>query len=145
MDIEDIRQIEKVVDRLAAIGPSGVRPPHCWFCGKLDAWFLCDCRDARDAQAGKRAKPRVEMRAGKTVIVLEPEVMAREHNRVWARYAPPANASPVSIKEPSVSTGPANAAPSDRPVSTDRSEARKAYQRELMRKRRAVQSGKQEP
>ena len=149
MDLDEIRKIEKVVDRLAASGPRKVRPPHCWFCGKLDAWFQCDCPDARDAQAGKRAKPRVGMRDGKTVIVLEPEVMAREHNRVWARYEAPKPA-PVhaGVGSNPVNTDPVHAAVGNAAVNTsvtegvhapsDAEAARKAYRREWQRKKRAA-------
>lgn len=58
LDIEDIRQLRTVVERLRAQGPSGVSAPHCWFCGKVEAWFRCDCKDAIQAQEGKRNKPR---------------------------------------------------------------------------------------
>ncbi len=91
MDLDEIRQIEKVVDRLKAQGPSGVAPPHCWFCGKVEAWFKCDCQDAQDARAGKRNKPRwVERKDGTQIIILDPDVIAREHNQKRKRYEPPA-------------------------------------------------------
>lgn len=99
MDLDDIRQLDKVVDRLAAAGPSGVSAPHCWFCGKIEAWFKCDCKDAQDARDGKRNKPRVVVRDGHTLIILDPEVMEREHNRRRKRYVPPADSS---VNRPSV-------------------------------------------
>ena len=88
MEISEIRKMERVVDRLAAAGPSGIAPPHCWFCGKIEPWFMCDCKDAVAAQEGKRNKPRwVEKDGkphitwvesdGKMLIVLDPDVIAR--------------------------------------------------------------------
>lgn len=128
MNIEELRKIDKVVDRLAAQGPSGISPPHCWFCGKIEAWFRCDCKDAQDAQAGKRNRPRVVERDGKMLVILDPEVMAREHNQQRKRYAPPANT-------PANSVAAANAPPADPANKPDR----KAYMRDLMRQRRAKQ------
>ena len=69
MDLDDIRQIETVVARLAAFGPSGISAPHCWFCGKVGSvWFTipvgipggstCDCAKSQEARAGKRDRPR---------------------------------------------------------------------------------------
>ncbi len=99
MDGDEIRKIDKVVDRLAAAGPSGVSAPHCWFCGKIEAWFRCDCKDAQDARNGKRAKPRVVVKDGKTLVILDPEVMAREHNQRRPRYVPPPKVEPPNQRE----------------------------------------------
>ncbi len=133
---DEDRELEaRAAARIASQTPSNIAPPHCWFCGKLEAWFACDCRDARDAQAGKRAKPRVAFRDRKTLIVLDREVMDREHNQKRPRATPPVS-NPVST-EP-VSTAPAGAVSSP-PVSTE--EARRAYQRDLMRRRRAAAKG----
>ncbi len=94
MDLKEIKELPTVVERLQASGPSGVSAPHCWFCGKIEAWFRCDCKDAQDARDGKRAKPRVVVKDGKTLVILDPEVMAREHNRARPRYVPP---KPVTL------------------------------------------------
>lgn len=98
MELSDISGLETVKERLAAAGPSGVSAPHCWFCGKVEAWFRCDCRDATAAREGKRAKPRVVERDGHMLIILDPEVMARPHNQGRKRYVPPVHA-PVQAPE----------------------------------------------
>lgn len=121
MDVEEIRELEKVVERLAASGPSKVRAPHCWFCGKIEAWFLCDCPEAREAQSGKRTKPRFDAKLG--AMILDEEIIQRNLDRGFGRRYEPPPANAVA----------ANSSPANAPVSTDR----KAYQRELMRKRRA--------
>ena len=87
---EDIKELPTVVERLKAQGPSGIAPPHCWFCGKIEAWFKCDCQDAQDARAGKRNKPRWVEKDGKSYIILDPDVIARAHNQRRKRYEPPA-------------------------------------------------------
>ena len=89
MDNETSDQFAKrVADRIAkqTAGPN-TASPHCWFCGKIEAWFRCDCADAIGAQQGKRNKPRwVRLKDGREVIVLDPDVIAREHNQGRKRY-----------------------------------------------------------
>lgn len=50
---EKLQHQQLVADRLAAQGPSGISAPHCWFCGKIEAWFACDCPKAREAQKAR--------------------------------------------------------------------------------------------
>lgn len=100
MDIEEIRKLDKVVDRLAAAGPSPVSAPHCWFCGSCWAWFQCSCQDAQDARDGKRNKPRVVERGGQMLIILDPDII--ERNKAWGRkrYEPPVTQpAPVTPSE----------------------------------------------
>jgi hypothetical protein len=149
MELSEIRQLEKVVDRLKAAGPSGVSPPHCWFCGKLSPWFWCDCRDAVDARAGKRAKPLVVDREGQMLIVLDPEVMARPHNQGRKRYVAPANSPPVTPVTPVTPverngapesvTGAGLVTPLDPGVTPVRSTAAERMRR--MRERKAKRDG----
>ena len=117
MDLSDIRKLDKVVDRLKAAGPSGVAPPHCWFCGKIEAWFRCDCKDAIEAQQGKRNKPRWVEKGGKSYIILDPDVIAREHNQRRKRYEPPeASGKPPVPTVPGVQKGAAGIEPKRREV-----------------------------
>jgi hypothetical protein len=131
MDMSDIDLKARAADRIAAQKPSGIRAAHCWFCNKIEAWFQCDCPEARDAQQGKRAKPRFDAKRG--VMVLDDDIVAR--NEAWGYKRTPVVGA---VSTQPVSTAPAGAVSSP-PVSTDRDEARKAYQRDLMRKRRAKQ------
>ena len=82
MDDENAEQFAKrVADRVAKQTGEQPSPAHCWFCGKVEAWFRCDCKDATDARAGKRNKPRWVEKDGKGYIILDPDVIAREHNQ----------------------------------------------------------------
>lgn len=150
MDLEDIRKLDKVVDRLEAAGPSGISAPHCWFCGKIEAWFGCDCRDAQDAREDKRNKPRVIQGGGKMLVILDPEVMEREHNRRRKRYVPSPSVAPVTPVRltPSVDSVDSKMPSVDSAVSTapikivhassdEKATARRAYKAEHERQRRA--------
>ena len=75
MDLSEIRKLDKVVDRLAAAGPSGISAPHCWFCGKVGSvWFAipvgvpggstCDCVKSQEAREGKRPQPKWNDKTG---------------------------------------------------------------------------------
>lgn len=147
MDIEEIRQIEKVADRLAALGPSGVRPSHCWFCGKIGAWFFCDCQEARDAQAGKRTKPRAVQRNGRWLMVLDEEIVKRNEGWGFARHyvAPSPTVDTVDTSrgasvDSSVDNSVDTSDSVDSRVDTvDRSASRRAYKAEHERQRRAKQ------
>jgi len=60
----------------------------CFYCGGSSPWFLCVCGEAKEAQEGKRPKPRVVVREvdgrRQTFIIVEPEVADRAH--VYKRY-----------------------------------------------------------
>jgi hypothetical protein len=158
LDLDEIRELPSVVERIAAGGPSKTSAPHCWFCGKLTAWFLCDCPDARNAQAQKRPRPYAKvLKSGQRVIVLDPEVRDREHNRRRPRYVPPAN------KSATVDSGPATIGQNvdssvdsdtvDSPLgredgtvdSVDSESTRRAKRAEYERLRRVRLAGNQEP
>lgn len=170
MELADIRELPSVVERLKAIGPSGVRGPHCWFCGKIETWFQCDCPEAREAQQGKRAKPRYD--AKKRAMILDEDIIQR--NLAWGygrRYvaAKPTDAVHVPRKPKPVNSEPVHAADSvnrtaeksvhapasvNTAVNRDTTEpvhaeseddARKAYRREWQRKKRAALAAKQQP
>lgn len=52
-------------------------PVGCFYCGKVCPWFQCDCRWVREIRAGGRAKPRVRIIDGRTIIVLDAETVER--------------------------------------------------------------------
>ena len=150
MDLKEIRKIEKVVDRLAAIGPSGVSPPHCWFCGKVEAWLQCDCPGARDAQQGKRPKPRWDHR--RNCIILDEALIAANEKLGYKRYRQAVHKPPKPVHAPLgvdiVDTDPVHAELSPvhavhDPVHAAQSEpsnggaSRKAYKAAHERERRA--------
>lgn len=125
--------LETVVERLAARGPNPIRPVHCWFCAKIEPWWTCDCKDARDARNGLRAKPRYDAKLG--AMILDEDII--ERNVAWGIARRMAANDPAN--KPDVSSETANAEPVSRESANadgDRAEARRAYQRELMRKRR---------
>lgn len=163
MDLQDIRQLPTVAERLKAMGPGQRRGPHCWFCGKVEAWFQCDCKEAVDAQQGRRPKPRFDAK-----MILDEEII--ERNLKWGvgrRYMAPAK--PILLpgppqpreqkKAPSVNkpvheavhtAAPVNAdadvtvhAPAetvhagDSAVHADSGAARRAYRADWQRKKRA--------
>jgi hypothetical protein len=152
VDITEVDLKALAAGRIAAQKPSGVRAAHCWFCNKIEAWFLCDCPEAREAQSGKRAKPYFDRKRG--TMVLDEEIIKR--NLAWGhgrRYEPPPN--PVNTQEPTeqavnksvnkkpaaVHAKPAIATPlvSVTVHTVDPDAARKAYRREWQRQRRAKQ------
>ncbi len=52
------------------------RYTRCLYCGASYPWWQCSCLWAREAQEGKRAKPKVLNRNGRQVIVLDAEAAA---------------------------------------------------------------------
>lgn len=135
-----------VAARLAAQTPSNTRPAHCWFCGKIEAWFQCNCPEARDAQQGRRAKPRYDAKLD--AMILDEEIIRR--NLDWGvarRY--------VAAKPAVTPVTPAPAESVTRPMEsvTERQEGDAAVtpvsptaeRMRRYRQRRAEQRGKQEP
>ncbi len=138
---------DTVVERLAARGPSGIRAPHCWFCGKVEAWFQCDCPEARDAQQGRRTKPRFDATLG--AMILDEDIIERNlkwgYARRYVRAGSAERSKPQAITVDSVNTTVNTAVNetavntvNETPVSTAKSD-RRAYHREYMRKRREQQ------
>jgi len=173
VDLDDIRELPTVVARLEAMGPSKVRGPHCWFCGKIEAWFQCDCPEARAAQQPKHANPWYDVE--RDAMILDEEIIKR--NLAWGfarRYIPaaPANTPAKGVHArhrvdstvdstvdnsvdsvDSVDSQKLSAAPTVDSVdsgggsvdSVDKTASRLARRAEYERQRRAKQSGKQEP
>jgi hypothetical protein len=83
--------LETVVERLEARGPSGISPPQCWYCGRIEAWFRCDCLDVQAIRRGEKDPPRVVSRDGHMLVILDEETIARNSGR--KRYGVP-GASP---------------------------------------------------
>lgn len=140
-------ELESVVDRLRARGPSNQSAVRCWYCQRISAWWDCDCLGAREAREGKRPKPRVVFRDGKTIIVLDEETvranekLGRKRYRSKAVHAAPVTPEPVHKGAP-VDSEVVHAAPeavhNPDPVDTDeKASARKAYKAEWMRRRRS--------
>lgn len=142
--VEEIRELPSVVDRLAAAGPSKVRGPHCWFCGKIEAWFLCDCPEARDAQQGKRAKPRFDAKLG--AMILDEEII--ERNLAWGfgrRYVAAAKPSVDKSVDSVDKFSRVDTSSVDKSTSVDsavdKAAGQRAYKAENERQRRAKQKG----
>lgn len=137
MDSADIRELPTVVERLAAMGPRGVRGPHCWFCGKIEAWFLCDCHEALAAQQGKRVRPVFDAKRG--VMILDEEIVRR--NLVWGfarRYIVHGVDSVDRCVDKNGVPGASSVDSVDSaPVAVDKLAARRAYKAEHERQRRA--------
>ena len=138
MDLADIKELETVVLRLAARGPSGVRAPHCWFCGKIEPWFWCDCPEARAAQQGKRARPRFDDDRG--VMILDEEIIRRNVDWGFARRCGPAQTVHAA---PTVDNS-VDSVDSLSGAAVDKLAARRAYKAEHERQRRARQSAQTE-
>jgi hypothetical protein len=54
-----------------------VQVARCLYCGSLGVWWECHCRASVEAQEGRRPKPKVLVRDGKTIIVVDAETAAR--------------------------------------------------------------------
>jgi len=67
--------------------------PRCLYCGSGCPWWDCDCARACEVRAGKRPKPRVKVRDGKTLIILDAEAAA--HNALGYAYWRPNGGSAV--------------------------------------------------
>lgn len=80
--------LETVVGRLRARGPSNQSGVKCWFCQRIAPWWECDCVGATEAKTGKRPKPRVVFRDGVQVIVLDKETVQANVRLGRRRYKP---------------------------------------------------------
>jgi hypothetical protein len=140
---------QSVVERLAAAGPSNVRGPHCWYCGKVQAWWDCDCEDVKLIKAGKKDPPRVVWRDGKMLVVLDEETIRRNQALGFKRYAPPAKSvtpvtpEPLSVT-PSTVTRPKTVTPEPKESVTPRS-ASADRQRRYRERRAAAKAGSKKP
>lgn len=143
LTIEELRGFEKVKERLEAAGPSNIRGPHCWFCGKGEPWFTCDCKKAREAQKsrdlGKRdGYPRFNVKLN---CIENLETIRFNEELGFKRYVQ----APVHALTTSVHAGtPVNSVNTEDPefddedkVKGDREAARKVYRAAWQRERRA--------
>jgi hypothetical protein len=130
----DFSGLEKVVDRLAAAGPSNVSPARCWYCQRIQPWFLCDCPDVREIRVGRKAAPRVVFRGGHAIVILDEETIRKNEALGRKRYVPVDNVdiAPVAAVDIRVVDNVDTAT-----VDT----SRKAYQAEWLRKKRAEAKG----
>ena len=160
MDLNEIRQLPTVIARMAATGRSNIRGPHCWFCGKIEPWFTCDCKKAREAQKardlGKRdGYPRFNVRLN-CIENLDEETIRFNEGLGFKRYVPPeAIALPVHAvdtvdtsavdSEPEIVHAHETAPPNVDTVDTNA--ARRAYkaEHERMRRKRERDRAAKEP
>lgn len=147
MDIADLDLKALAAGRIAAQKRSGIRPAHCWFCNKIEAWFLCDCPEAREAQSdqagknGKRTKPRFDAKLGS--MVLDEDIIQRNLGWGYARrYVPAKRVTPtVTPVTPSVdqSVTPADAAVTVGVTESSKATTSAAERQKRYRERRAKQ------
>jgi hypothetical protein len=119
---------------------------------------MCDCREAREAREGKRAKPRVRVVGGRTFVELEDEVARRGHVYPYYGVMPEAG-DLVSGKRPSAPevrrsgrTGlpeviefGSGTSTGEVVVELDAKAKRKAYRREWMARQRAAKKNGSSP
>lgn len=105
------------------------RAPWCFYCGRVGAWFTCDCSEALEARNGKRVKPKFVKRGELNVMVLEPELLERPWNK---ERLPVYEAPVVASTEAGLSTG-------EEIIGVD--ERRRRRQAEWARAKRAKQRG----
>ena len=153
----DRLEFNTVVERLAAAGPRQIMGPHCWFCGKVEAWFSCDCKKAREAQKdrdlGKReGYPRFNVRLN-CIENLDEETIRFNEGLGFKRLVPPeiialaVHAEPEAVDTvdtPAVDVEPESVHANETAslsVDTvhDTKAARKAYKAAHERQRRAKQ------
>lgn len=120
------------LDPYCRLKPSPAAAIGCLYCGSGYPWFLqvggCSCFRAVEAREGKRAKPRYDPRT--KVYTLDPEAAVNS----W--LAKQLSGRIVSTETPAVSNPPLAVSTEVDGVSSGTD--RKAYMRELMRKRRAA-------
>jgi len=143
---------------LGPIAPSRSveRAARCIFCGMIGTWWTCGCEYAEKIRLGKLAKPRTVVRGGVPVIELCEELRgaARAAGVIRREYAPD-----CGVKSSAKESNAAEKLGSGDDVRLDEFNAgsesnaagryrtaegkfdRSAYQRDLMRRRRARERG----